>query len=54
MSIGRSISPGLVVSLGGWDAGGMAPFKGPPPSAYVILQNGAAEVYRFPETKDWR
>jgi hypothetical protein len=26
------------------------PFKGPPPSAFTILQNGWSEVYRFPET----
>jgi hypothetical protein len=27
------------------------PFRGPPPSAYAILQNGVTEVYRYPETK---
>jgi hypothetical protein len=26
------------------------PFKGPPPSAYTILQNGVTEVYCYPET----
>ena len=26
-------------------------FKGPPPSAYVILQNGLTEVYRYPEVR---
>lgn len=25
------------------------PFKGPPPSAYRLIQDGELEVYRYPE-----